>query len=184
MSELLTTFSQAISALTLTADIALVIFLVLWLFDYLGIKIALFTSTKDFLQSKALLLSFLIALGGVVGSLFYSNVLGFEPCALCWWARVLLYPQALILALAWPKNDKTILSYLVPLSVLGVLIMIYNQALQMGWIGSSSIFCGTGESADCSIRFVFDYSFVTIPMMALTAFGWLVVLGILGKKRF
>ncbi|MBS3903414.1 MAG: NUDIX domain-containing protein [Anaplasmataceae bacterium] len=178
----LSLLSQILSVLTATADIALVGFVVFWILEYFGIHWSFFRDIKVYLIGKALAFSFLIALVSVIGSLFYSNILGYEPCALCWWARVFIYPQAFILALAWPEKNRSIFRYLIPLSVAGALLMIYNQALQLGLIGESSIFCGNGEGVSCAIRFVFDYGFVTIPMMALTSFLWLIVLGILGDK--
>ncbi len=53
-----------------------------------------------FFGNYAILLSFLVALGSVVGSLFYSEYAHFAPCELCWIQRGLLYTQAVILFLA------------------------------------------------------------------------------------
>src|SRR3990167_6292936 len=46
----------------------------------------------------ALFLALFVSTAAVLGSLFYSNVMGFEPCLLCWWQRIFLYPLAIILS--------------------------------------------------------------------------------------
>ena len=33
------------------------------------------------------------------GSLFFSEVLGWQPCVLCWYQRILMYPLAILLAI-------------------------------------------------------------------------------------
>jgi hypothetical protein len=53
-----------------------------------------------FFGDHAILFSFLITAGSVVGSLFYSEFAHFAPCELCWIERGLIYPQAIILAVA------------------------------------------------------------------------------------
>lgn len=183
MVELLEIINQAIVFLTLLATLGLGVFVILWVLERAGLKLSFFVNLKDYLKGIALPASFLIALGSIIGSLFYSNALGYEPCVLCWWARVLIYPQAFILGLAWTKKDNSIFYYLLPLSFVGLIMMAYNQALQLEWIGESSFICGTGESASCAIRFVFESGFITIPWMAFVAFGWLIILGTLGKKE-
>src|SRR6185437_5155517 len=59
----------------------------------------------EFFGERALLLSFIVALASVGGSLFFSDVAGFQPCLLCWWQRIFLYPQAVILLIALIKKD-------------------------------------------------------------------------------
>ena len=55
----------------------------------------------DFFGKRAMLLSFLMTLGAVAGSLFYSEYAHFAPCELCWIQRGLLYTQCVILFLAF-----------------------------------------------------------------------------------
>ena len=32
----------------------------------------------------------------MIGSLIYSNIIGFPPCDLCWYQRILMYPIAIL----------------------------------------------------------------------------------------
>ena len=57
-----------------------------------------------FVNEHVLKLSLVVVLSGIFGSLFYSEIAGYTPCALCWWQRVFLYPQAIILGIALFKK--------------------------------------------------------------------------------
>ena len=39
------------------------------------------------------------------GSLYFSEIRQFEPCELCWYQRILMYPMVVILGIATFKND-------------------------------------------------------------------------------
>jgi disulfide bond formation protein DsbB len=51
-----------------------------------------------------------------------------EPCRLCWYQRVCLFPLALILAIGIYRNDKGVLYYVLPLCICGGVVAFY-QAL-------------------------------------------------------
>src|SRR5258708_5189085 len=64
--------------------------------------------TKDlveFIGERAIFFSFLVALAATLGSLFYSGIANFQPCLLCWWQRIFLYPQVILLFVAFLKKD-------------------------------------------------------------------------------
>lgn len=126
-----------------------------------------------FFGRNAILFSFIVTLGGIFGSLFYSEIVGFAPCALCWWQRVFLYPQAVIFGLALWKQYEGADIYGIYLSAIGGLIALINAYLQFG--GVSFIPCpAIGPS--CSQRYFLEFGYVTIPTMALTAFAAIIVL--------
>src|SRR3989344_9597668 len=58
-----------------------------------------------FFGKNGIALAFFVSLSATVISLFYSDVVGFEPCKLCWFQRIFMYPQILILGLAWFRKD-------------------------------------------------------------------------------
>lgn len=118
-------------------------------------------------------LAFLVALMSMAGSLFFSEIAKYPPCALCWWQRVFMYPQTILLAMGIMKNDKNIADYVTGLSVAGLIISLYQYYIQMG--GKMFIQCdATGIS--CTQRFPADFGYVTIPMMAMTGFLALIIL--------
>ena len=160
------TFSQIVIStnvfLALASHVALVIFFVgYWL------RVPVILSLKDFLGRHMLGLALLVSLAGLGGSLFFSEVLGYEPCVLCWIGRIMLYPQILIIALAMYFKDRGAAKYLVGLSVLGGFVSLYHSYTQLG--GRSFTPC-TAEGGTCSILYIVEYGYITIPTMALTAF--------------
>ena len=132
------------------------------------------------LAPYALRLAFLMSLLSIALTLVYSEVFGFIPCGLCWLQRVFLYPQALILGIAlFRKDTQSASAYGIPLSILGGIIAFYQHYLQMG--GSEFVKCPT-SSGDCAQRIVFEFGYVTFPLMSLTLFIALVVLYMIARR--
>ena len=50
----------------------------------------------DFVYKNINWLLLLLSLAAVVGSLSFSEIVGFPPCELCWIQRIFMYPQAII----------------------------------------------------------------------------------------
>jgi disulfide bond formation protein DsbB len=70
-----------------------------------------------------------LGVASVFGSLYFSEVMNFAPCVLCWYQRILMYPLALILLVGIWKKDKNVDSYVLPFSILGFLIALYHNLL-------------------------------------------------------
>ncbi len=122
--------------------------------------------TVDFIGKNSLLLGLLISLGAVAGSLFYSEIIGYEACVLCWWQRVFLYPQLVLFAVALWKSDRSVFAYSAVLSALAGVIALYQSYVYMG--GISLLPCTAVEGA-CSKIYVMEFGYITIPVMSLTA---------------
>src|SRR3990167_6311507 len=78
-------------------------------------------------------LACLVSLTAVIGSLFYSEIVGFEPCVLCWWQRVFLYPLVIIFGVAaiWKKPASAFL-YAVPFASAAALFAAYQSYVYLG----------------------------------------------------
>jgi disulfide bond formation protein DsbB len=123
-----------------------------------------------FFSRNGLFFAFIVALVATGGSLFYSEIAGFEPCKLCWFQRIFMYPLAVLLGLAWLKKDFKFTFYPTVLAVIGAGISIYHNYIYYG--GISLFPCepfGLGASS-CTKVLVMEFGYVTIPLMALTAF--------------
>ncbi len=123
--------------------------------------------TALFWQDYGGILALLVALTAMLGSLYFSEVVGFVPCTLCWYQRILMYPLVLITVVGILKQDAFLPFYVLPFSILGMGISTYHVMLQNGVFSPSSS-CTAG--VPCTVRYVNYMEFVTIPMMALTAF--------------
>ncbi|MBI2462758.1 MAG: disulfide bond formation protein B [Candidatus Spechtbacteria bacterium] len=134
-----------------------------------------------FVARNALPLAFLLAAGAMAGTLFYSEIAALPPCTLCWYQRIALYPQALILAIALWKKDKGIVDYVIGLSLVGALIAAYHSYLQ--YSGAQSITCSIiKEAVSCSEPQVLEFGYITIPVMSLTVFSLILFLMFISKR--
>jgi len=121
---------------------------------------------------NVLALGLLLSLATVSGSLFYSEVVGFEPCVLCWWQRVTLFPLLVLFAVAMYKKDRGVFKYAIPLSVVTGVVAIYNAYIQ--WGGSPLIPCDV--SGSCAKLYVYAYGYITLPTMSLSVVALVLLL--------
>jgi disulfide bond formation protein DsbB len=127
----------------------------------------------------ALPVAFVLALISAALTLYYSDILGFEPCPLCWWQRIFLYPQVILFALAlWRHIPVRLIS--IVFSVFGFAFSIYHHALQM--LPAGSLPCPATGPSCAAITFV-EYGYITYPLMAGTLFAFLIVLMLAHRAR-
>lgn len=112
----------------------------------------------------ALALGLALGLITVGGSLFYSNGVGFEPCYLCWWQRVALYPMLVLFITALINRDRSVFAYVFPLSLIALILATYHSYVQ--WGGTPLVPCDV--TASCAKLYVYAFGYVTIPTMSLT----------------
>lgn len=93
-------------------------------------------------EANRLYLAWVIALVALFGSLFYGEVLQMEPCRLCWYQRIGMFPLALFLGIAWYKSDKKIALYSMPLVAFGGFFAFYQSMIQMFPSLQISALCG------------------------------------------
>lgn len=125
-------------------------------------------------QKFGLLVAFASASGSALMTLVYSEMFGIIPCGLCWLERIALYPQVLLLAVALYFKDALVSRYGIALSSVGLIISLYHHYIQMG--GSQFIKCPASGAGDCAKRFMFEFDFVTFPLLAAILFAFLIVL--------
>lgn len=123
---------------------------------------------KNWLKENLLLISWVVSLLALAGSLFFSNILHFPPCLLCWYARICMYPLVIILGVGILRKDKNVSYYALPLSIIGMVITFYHNLLYYNLIPESLAPCLSGVS--CTTKFVEYFGFVTIPLLAFTGF--------------
>lgn len=167
---------QILSSLILLGDILFFILLFLFLWG----KGEIYKEVFSILGKYALHIGAFIASSALVGSLFLSNSIGFDPCELCWLQRIFIYPQVLLFAIALYKKDEAVVDYSLSLSFVGFFIALYQSYVQ--WGGDSLLPC-TAEGAECSKIFFIEFGYITIPVMSLTAFAYLILLMYV-RKRF
>ena len=115
-------------------------------------------------------------------SVFFSYVLEYEPCVLCWYQRICLFPLIFIFAAGLlPTFDKNVIRYALPLAIAGGLTAFYHTLLYAGIIPESIQPCSQGVS--CTEKYIELFGFVSIPMLSFIAFSIIVSLLIILKRR-
>lgn len=105
----------------------------------------------------------------MIVSLYFSQVMNLQPCVLCWYQRILMYPLVIVLLVGLWKNDKHIHWHVLPFSVLGMVISLYQYLLQYSIIHSGTITQCT-STVPCEAKQYELLGFITIPLMAFAAF--------------
>lgn len=121
------------------------------------------------MKAHSLYFAWLQALIAMLGSLFFSEVMELAPCVLCWYQRIAMYPLVVILGVGLLREDKQVWQYALPLSLIGWIIALYHNLLYYNIIPKAIIPCSTGIS--CTTKYIQWFGFVTIPLLALTAFS-------------
>lgn len=79
-----------------------------------------------------------------------------------------MYPLVLIIGIGIVLRDTRMKIYALALSGIGLLVSIYHNLLYYGVLPESIVPCAEGVS--CTSRQIEWLGFITIPLMALTAF--------------
>ena len=111
----------------------------------------------------------LVSLIATLGSLFFSEVMGLAPCKLCWYQRICMYPLVPITAVALWRGEPTMTIAATPLVAVGLLVSAYHNLLYHRIIPTVLVACAS--DAPCTQRQIEWLRFITIPLLALTAFA-------------
>ncbi len=137
-------------------------------------------AARQRLAPAAVWLAWLVAFVATTGSLYYSEVAGFEPCRLCWYQRIAMYPLVILLARGWWRHDRAVAGYVLPLAVIGGSISVYHYSLQQFPrldIGACA------ADIPCSAAWVWEFGFISIPYMALSGFALIAALMLLVRRE-
>lgn len=108
------------------------------------------------------------SLAATMGSLFYSEMMGYIPCEMCWYQRILMYPLVVIYGYALYKKDIRFAFPGLILSGIGIFVSGYHYLIQkVPGLQSAGEACGV---VPCNMVYVDYLGFITIPFQSLTAF--------------
>lgn len=120
--------------------------------------------------------SFVVSLIATLGSLFFSEVLLYPPCLLCWYQRICMYPLPILFAVSFMSEDSAVFKYTSPLVIIGLVIAIYHNLLYYHILPESVAPCTQGIS--CTTVQINWLGFITIPLLSLVAFLILITISI------
>ena len=112
----------------------------------------------------------LLALFGCGVSIYFGEILTIEPCRMCWYQRIALFPLAMILGIGAYQNDRSVIRYAIPLCAFGALIAMI-QAIGIHF--PSLQIC----SKECAKPIFSLFGFITFP--DISAIGFLFIGGFL-----
>ncbi|MBP6325462.1 MAG: disulfide bond formation protein B [Sulfurospirillum sp.] len=141
-------------------------------------------STEKNVSSTAwtlLFFAWLVATIATVGSLFFSEVMMFPPCVMCWYQRICMYPLVVILLVGLFPLDTTVTRYAMPLTLIGLFFAIYHNLLYYKILPESVQPCSQGVS--CTSDYINWFGFITIQLLSLVAFVMVLILLIIFKRK-
>jgi disulfide bond formation protein DsbB len=129
---------------------------------------------RAFLLEQGLSIAWIIATVATMGSLYFSEIMGYLPCNLCWYQRILMYPLVIVLGIATARKDLKQTIYVLPITILGICISSYHYAIEKtNWFEHTGNACGI---VPCDAEYINWLGFITIPFLAFTAFTLITVL--------
>lgn len=148
-----------------------------------------FPKVTAFLLQNALLFAFALATASMVGSLAYSEVVGYPACILCWIQRIFMYPLVPLLGVTvWLKRRVLVWAALT-LSLAGGLVALYQWVKDMIALyapGLVKLGCPyVAGLPSCDRIYTLEYGYVTIAMLSLNAFLLIIIacVAVLGQHE-
>lgn len=110
-----------------------------------------------------------VALTATAGSLYYSEVVGYAPCQLCWYQRFAMYPLPVILAIGlWPRAARITRVIGMVVAAVGAGIAFYHWLVERVPALAETTSCSL--TVPCSVPWFTRLGFVTIAWMAFSGF--------------
>lgn len=150
-------------------QIAILVFVFLW---YKKHPI----TTKVYKYSHIILATIFIS--SVLISLVYEYILGFEPCLLCWYQRIAIFGIAILSLSSDFRKNKLLQKQIIIFAILGLVVALVHNYIDIFPTGVD--ICGSGPS--CLKRYVYEFGYITIPMMSFTVLLSGLVLSLFNKK--
>ena len=143
---------------------------------------AVLAELRDTLLGGELWIAWAFAAVATAGSLFFSEYADFIPCRLCWFQRIAMYPLAVLLLMAAVRRDaRGGALYALPIAALGALVSIWHIVVET-FPELESRGCQVGGGS-CAVKWIDELGYVTIPVLALTAFSAVIALSLMVLSR-
>jgi len=128
---------------------------------------------RGLFSGMELWLAFTVALVAFLGSLFFSEYADFIPCRLCWFQRIAMYPLVIVLLVGAIRRDRAAWTYAIAFPVLGLIVGAYHKYIEINPDAESA---GCKIGAPCATKWIEEFGYVTIPVLAMSAFAAILVL--------
>ena len=165
LGEYASSVVKVLSALTIFGQILALVLLILLFFPPRG-------RFAEWGRRHGMIFLFVVALIATLGSLYFSEAAGWTPCKLCWFQRIFMYPQALLLGLAVLRRDRGVIPGTLLLSAVGIVFSAvhYGEQVRAALQPADALVPCEPGGTSCAATPFFTFGYVTIPLMAGTAF--------------
>lgn len=179
MTSLTQSLISILATGTLSIQVACLGLLMLLIIGIIKPKNKTIKKLKGAISDNYVVIILVISSLATAGSLALSEIVNFAPCKLCWYQRIAIYPQTVIAFVALLTNDLRIKKYIIPLSIIGLIIATYHILLQM----FPTAFQCNDEVAKCSAVQFAQYGYITIPVMAFSAFLLIILVSLIKSPK-
>jgi hypothetical protein len=170
--------------LTLAADAVVAAAVVLGLAALVSRRVRdAWSAVARFLGPQTLLAAWIVAIVTTLGSLYYSLYVGFIPCELCWYQRIVMYPLVVVLGVGWLRRDPKAWVTAAVFVVVGAPLSLYHWLVER--VPSLSEGSSCSILAPCNTPFFEKLGFVTLAWMCMSSFlliGTLLALSVVGQR--
>ncbi len=140
-----------------------------------------------YVKSSAVWLAFIVALGSSLGSLYLSEIAHFDisMCPICEYQRICMFPLAVALLVGIWRRDDLVWTYVLPPALIGAAFAAYHTQLQ-AFPRQHLFFCQFDSFTNvqqCIVRYVWEFGFVSIPFMSLSAFVFIIVMMVIARAN-
>lgn len=129
-------------------------------------SIEYYVKLKTLLRNRYREAAFVVALTATSGSLYMSQILGWEPCLLCWYQRIFMYPLVALFAAALVLDRHDVKPYALITAAIGTPIAFYHVVLHQ----LDSITSSCSAAVPCGTIHTQHFGYMTTPFLALTGF--------------
>jgi disulfide bond formation protein DsbB len=175
--------TTALASLAVLTQVVLAIIVVIALLSLVFAPARrLLVEIRDTLLGGELWAAWAFALVATLGSLYFSQVADFVPCELCWFQRIAMYPMVIVLFVsALRGNIRVGVQYSFLFPIIGILISIYHIYIEQNPSAAPKA-CNVG-GASCVTKWIDKFGYITIPVLAGTAFAAIIVLVAMAWSR-
>ena len=126
-----------------------------------------------------------VATAATLGSLSLSGIgplgwrgLGYFPCELCWYQRVLMYPIPLVVGVALARRARGFAWIVLPLAVAGFLVATYHVLIQ----ANPALEAGQCYVGSCVGGDLLFGGLVSVPQLSWAAFLLVAALALMADR--
>ena len=179
---MLKTIPQVLAVMTLASHVIFAAFFVLFALDRAKVVKNGIKRLRRTIEPYSYMLLFGGTLLATLGSLFFSEILHFPPCELCWFQRIMMYPQPIMLYIATLRNERVLTPYLLVINIIGIAISTYHYAIQR-FPALTITNCSVKGGVSCIKGYEFYFGYISIPLMAFTVFLFnIIILSLFTRK--